>query len=245
LLDEVLKERPNAGDTFDHSRLLGLGLNLGFDDRITNEMRASMLEKDAIHPLDFGSFSVKPKGRSSVLAFRKAKKPTTTIQPMPTRTNKIFIVHGHDTGLKNAIRSYIGDLALTHVILHEQPDRGRTVIDKFEQESGCDFAVVTATADDFAVPAKGLPTKDPDSTLDKMKARARQNVIFELGYFVGKIGRGRVMLITDAGVELPSDLAGVVYTVRTDWTHKLWKELRAAGFSFTVDQIERATAIVS
>ena len=173
------------------------------------------------------------------------RSETVKVKPMATRTNKIFIVHGHDAGLKNAIRSYIGDLGLTPVILHEQPDRGRTVIEKFEQESGCDFAVISATADDLAATAKKLHTIDPSTAIAALEARARQNVIFELGYFVGKIGRGRVMLITDLGIELPSDFSGVVFTLRADWNHKLWKELKASGFSFTVEQIERATAVIA
>ena len=90
-------------------------------------------------------------------------------------------------------------------ILHEQPNRGRTIIEKFEEYAAASSIVlVLLTPDDLAASAS-----DPDET----KYRARQNVIFELGFFLGRLGRdsGRVILLHKGPIELPSDISGVVY----------------------------------
>jgi len=122
-------------------------------------------------------------------------------------------------------------------------DMGRTLIEKFEAESRCDYAVVFATGDDLADSVRELKRRAGKVKQDELRIRARQNVIFELGYFVGKLGRDRVMLITDPKLELPTDISGVVYTLRSEWVSKLWAELKAIGYSFSADQIQRATAI--
>ncbi|OGA67701.1 MAG: hypothetical protein A3G81_11210 [Betaproteobacteria bacterium RIFCSPLOWO2_12_FULL_65_14] len=91
------------------------------------------------------------------------------------------------------------------IILHEQPSMGRTVIEKFEDYAAdAQLAFVLLTPDDKVAPA--------DSSND-LKRRARQNVILELGFFLGKLGRlsGRVFLLHKGPIELPSDLSGVIY----------------------------------
>jgi predicted nucleotide-binding protein len=113
-------------------------------------------------------------------------------------------------------------LQLEAIILHEQPDAGRTIIEKFvdcADEVG--FAVVLLTPDDLGGSALA----------STHVARARQNVIFELGYFAGKLGRGRVCLLRKGEVEIPSDLYGVIYTdmdAAEGWKIKLVRELKAA-----------------
>ena len=117
--------------------------------------------------------------------------------------DKIFIVHGHDEGAKHKIARFIEDLDLTATILDEQPSRGQTIIDKFEahaDEAG--FAIVLLTSDDLGAP------KD---NKNELKPRARQNVILELGYFLHGLGRERVRVLHEEGVELPSDIHGIVY----------------------------------
>lgn len=117
---------------------------------------------------------------------------------------KIFIVHGHDDGSKLALKDYLQNtLGLgMPVILHEQPSLGRTIIEKFEaQAEDVDMVFVLLTPDDLL------------QSGDASKYRGRQNVIFELGYFYGRLkrNRGKVILLVKGHVEIPSDLAGIVY----------------------------------
>lgn len=117
--------------------------------------------------------------------------------------NKIFVVHGHDEGARDAVARFLGKLGLEAIILQEQPDRGFTIIEKFETyASQVSFAVVLLTPDDIG----GLASASVQAV------RARQNVIFELGYFVGKLGRGQACLLRKGDVEIPSDLYGVIYS---------------------------------
>jgi predicted nucleotide-binding protein len=126
--------------------------------------------------------------------------------PGPTDKTRVFIVHGHDEAMKEAVARFVSQhLKLTPVILHEQPNRGRTIIDKFESTaSAVGFAIVLFSADDvcgaFGDDGSGL-----------RKPRPRQNVVFELGFFVGKLGRQSVAVLYREGVEMPSDYQGVLY----------------------------------
>ena len=117
------------------------------------------------------------------------------------------------------------------IILAEQPDKGRTVIEKFESEgNNVGFAVVLLTADD----------KGRKNYARKMQDRARQNVVFEMGYFMALLGRERVLLLLQEGVEEPSDLKGVVYTPLDKegvWRYKLVKELREQGYEVSSDSL--------
>lgn len=111
------------------------------------------------------------------------KKDKQIIPKKASSSNKIFIVHGRNQGIKEAVARFIEKLDLEAVILHEKPSKGRTIIEKFSDYSDVYFAIVLLTADDIG--------KRKDSSEDS-KPRARQNVIFELGYFLGKLGRSRV-----------------------------------------------------
>ncbi|WFU01952.1 nucleotide-binding protein [Rhizobium sp. CB3171] len=149
---------------------------------------------------------------------------------MPT-SNKIFIVHGHDDGALNGLARFLEKLKLEVIILKEQPNQGRTIIEKYEASAAeVGFAVVLLTPDDVgsAVSAEG------------QNQRARQNVIFELGYFAGKLGRGRVCLLRKGNVEIPSDLFGIVYTemdAADGWKQALVKELKAAKIDFDANRM--------
>jgi predicted nucleotide-binding protein len=153
-----------------------------------------------------------------------------TAQPEPLPSNKVFIVHGHDETALQGVARFIERLRLEAIILREQPNQGRTTIEKFEdyaREVG--FAVVLLTPDDV-VSSKTVP---------EQCERARQNVIFELGYFAGKLGRGRACLIRKGHVEIPSDLMGVVYLdldEKEGWKLALVKELKAAKLQFSADR---------
>jgi hypothetical protein len=98
-------------------------------------------------------------------------------------SKRVFVVHGHDDGAKEAVARYLERLGLEAIILHEKPNEGRTVIEKVEAFSDVGFAVVLLTPDDL-----GAAKEDATS----LKARARQNVVLELGYFLGKLKRSRV-----------------------------------------------------
>jgi predicted nucleotide-binding protein len=145
--------------------------------------------------------------------------------------NEIFIVHGHDEGLKHEVARLIDKLGLTPIILHEQLDKGRTIIEKFEDHSDtCGFAVVLMTPDDIGC------HKDQCSN---QKPRARQNVIFELGYFVGKLGRQRVCALQKGDVELPTDYLGVLYKevdTAGAWKSILAKEISESGISLDLSK---------
>ncbi len=140
-------------------------------------------------------------------------------------SKKIFLVHGRDDGPKHEVARFVEELDLVPVILDEQADRGRTIIAKFEEEAEkVGYAVVLLTPDDEA---------RLRNSGNEFRLRARQNVIFELGFFAGKLGRRRVCAVIKGDLEKPSDYDGVVY-IRFDktdgWKLKLLRELKAAGF---------------
>jgi predicted nucleotide-binding protein len=143
--------------------------------------------------------------------------------------SKVFIVHGHDDAARHAVARFLEQLGLEAVILQEQSNQGRTIIEKFEDSAGeVGFAVVLMTPDDIAGPAAA-----PSSA-----TRARQNVIFELGYFSAKLGRGRTCVHRKGDVEIPSDLYGVLYIELDDrdgWKLEFAKELKAAGLKINMD----------
>jgi hypothetical protein len=132
---------------------------------------------------------------------------TQVLSDVPLPKPKTFIVHGRAETLKYQLKNYLQNtLGFPEpVILHEQPSLGRTIIEKFEDESfDVDLVFVLLTPDDeFA-------SSESDNL---QKRRARQNVIFELGYFMAKIGRksGRVLLLHKGPIDLPSDISGLVY----------------------------------
>jgi predicted nucleotide-binding protein len=142
--------------------------------------------------------------------------------------DKVFVAHGHGGG-EHAVAGFLRKLGLEAVILHERANEGRTIIEKFEARSDVGFAVVLITPDDVG----GL--KD-----GPQRPRARQNVILELGYFVGRLGRKKVCPLIEGDVELPSDVLGVVWVTldaHEGWHMKLAKELRAAGFDIDLNKI--------
>src|SRR5262249_39162867 len=145
-------------------------------------------------------------------------------QSAVSSNRNIFVVHGHNERIKEAAARFLEKLQLTPIILHEQPNLGRTVIEKFTDHSDVGFAVVLLTADDNGG-GVGVP-------LEKQMKRARQNVILELGFFLGKVGRKNVCALYEEGVEIPSDYHGVLFVKldeRGAWKIDLAKEIKAAG----------------
>ena len=144
---------------------------------------------------------------------------------------KVFLVHGRDTGPRESCARFLGQLGLEVVILHQQADQGQTVIEKFVKHSDVGFAVVLLTADDRG--------GESNTQFDAQKPRATQDVIFELGFFLGKLGRSRVCALYEENVELPSDYNGVIYVPiekGDGWKLRLAKELKAAGLEVDMNK---------
>ena len=155
--------------------------------------------------------------------------PSVRAEPAGT---SVFLVHGHDEALLHETARLLTNLELPTIILREQPNQGRTIIEKFEDYADVGFAVVQLTPDD-----RGGASQSP---FEEQQPRARQNVVLELGYFLGRLGRNRVCALYRRGVEIPSDYTGVAYVELDDrgaWRWELAKELKAAGFSVDLNRV--------
>ena len=161
---------------------------------------------------------------------------TGELQTDKSRTNlnvdplQVFIVHGHDHVSKSEMELFIKELGLDPVVLHREADQGLTLIEKFERHSDVGYAVVLLTPDDV------LSASDPPGAA--VERRPRQNVILELGFFIGRLGRDRVCCLSKRGVTLPSDISGLVYKAFShhidEVKYDVLKELRAAGYAVSM-----------
>lgn len=155
-------------------------------------------------------------------------------------TQNIFIVHGHDEAMREEVANFIREIGYIPIVLHERPNLGRTIIEKFEQEAASiSFAIILLTPDDFGAKV---------GQQNELNPRARQNVILELGYFVGKLGRQRVCPLYKGDVEIPSDILGVLYIpfdTESSWKLQLMREMEAADLVAKVSPILSAQAIES
>jgi hypothetical protein len=150
-----------------------------------------------------------------------------TPPPPAASCRRVFLVHGHDEGAKLAVSDFLRRVDLEPVVLEREPDGGRFVLEKFEDHADVAFAVALLTPDDPAGEAR----------------RARQNVMLELGFFLGRLGRARVRALYKRGVEVPSDMLGWLYIEMDEhgaWKHKLARELAHAGFPLDPDTWLRA-----
>jgi predicted nucleotide-binding protein len=181
-----------------------------FVDDVTDKVRRleSIIERLPLYTADRG-FTARPR--------------------MPARsgsaTRNVFVVHGRNNELKETVARFLSQLDLSPIILHEQASRGQTIIEKFEANSDACFAVVLLTPDDVGCIAK-------PKSLDDLRKRARQNVVFEWGFFVAALGRRNVCAIVAEGVERPSDMDGIVYIPLDQvgaWKMLLARELKAGG----------------
>ena len=153
-----------------------------------------------------------------------AKSKTSVIE------NSAFIVHGHNDAILQSVARFIESIDVKPIILFEQAGKGQTIIEKLESNSSVSFSIVLLTPDDLGKLA---------SSTEEPKPRARQNVIFELGFFIGVLGRSHVCALYDENVELPSDYRGVEY-VKIDaegaWKLKLAKEMKEAGLQIDMNK---------
>jgi len=162
------------------------------------------------------------------------EEPHDSSPPRDATNGPVFVVHGHDNATKvDVARTLLQMTGRDPIILHEKTDSGRTIIEKFEHyASTAAAAVVILSPDDVGGVAGTAP--------DRLKARARQNVIFELGWFYAKLERGRVVALLAGGVERPGDIDGVLYLPVDEsgaWRHRLGKELDAAGLDIDLHAI--------
>ncbi|MFC4212479.1 TIR domain-containing protein [Pedobacter lithocola] len=158
------------------------------------------------------------------------KKQTAKKLPGKSNSKKIFLVHGHDNELKEKTARFLEKLGLEPIILHEQSNQGKTIIEKFEANSDVAYAIVLLSPDDV-----GRSIKDNS---EKQNFRARQNVIFELGYFIGKLGRQSVCGLLKGAIETPSDYDGILYIQYDEadgWKLLLAKEMKNAGLSVNLN----------
>lgn len=185
---------------------------------------------DLLNHLEFGSQPVVKQAPSLQQA-----NVTSTVQPannsiFNTQTvnkkNKVFIVHGRDNEAKQEAARYIENVGLESIILHEQASSGMTIIEKIEHYAGeADFAIVIYTPCDKGRGA--FETKVP------ARDRARQNVVFEHGYLMAKLGRKNVCALVKGQIETPNDISGVVYVSMDQagaWKNDVNKELKACGY---------------
>ena len=151
----------------------------------------------------------------------------TEIKERKLDATKVFIVHGHDGELKSEVARFIEKLGLEPIILHEKASSGKTIIEKIEDYTDVGFGIVLYTPCD--VGAKNTETPN-------LKPRARQNVVFEHGFLIGKIGRKNVCALVKGEVEKPNDVLGVVYVSMSDnWKIALAKEMKDSESKYDID----------
>jgi putative nucleotide-binding protein containing TIR-like domain len=147
------------------------------------------------------------------------------------KNKKVFIVHGHDDELKESAARLVEKIGLEAVILHEQANEGLTIIQKLEKQADVGYAIILYTPCD-----EGRKKGSRNS-----KPRARQNVVFEHGLFMGKLGARRVCALRKSEVEMPSDAQGILYIEVKDgsneWKHEVAKELKNAGYDVDLNKI--------
>jgi predicted nucleotide-binding protein len=158
-------------------------------------------------------------------------EPKSNLTEIKIDLSKVFIVHGLDETAKLDVARFIEKLGLKAIILHEQVNSGQTIIEKFEEHSNVGYAIVLYTPCDVG------SKKGEEANL---QMRARQNVVFEHGYLIAKLGRRKVSALVKGKIELPNDISGVVYITMDD--HKAWKieiakELRNVGYTVDMNLI--------
>ena len=169
---------------------------------------------------------IKTKANAYKIIYQSDKKIENHI--INTANNQVFVVHGHDELTKLEVVRFIEKLGLEPIVLHEQPTAGKTIIEKIEKYSNVGFAIVLYTACDIGA---------LKSQKKKLNPRARQNVVFEHGYLIAKIGRNNVCGIVKDNVEIPTDISGLVYIpYNGNWRFELARELTSSNYSIDINK---------
>ncbi|MHA3103070.1 TIR domain-containing protein [Acinetobacter sp. ANC 3791] len=163
------------------------------------------------------------------LELPKAKTETIEHPQQVKLLKKAFIVHGHDNARKLETARFLEKIGFEAIILHEQASNGKTIIEKLEKYTDAGFGIVLYTPDDVGEEVKNKTNLQP---------RARQNVVFEHGLLIGKLGRDKVFpLVTDHSLELPGDISGMVYMSDHGWEIQLAKEIKALGYEVDFNKL--------
>lgn len=181
-------------------------------------------------------YITEPPGNKKVNVFieKRAQRMANRLETVPVKQSspdkeKVFVVHGHDNALKDETCVFLTGLGFEPIVLHRQPDGGLTIIEKFEKNADVKYAFVLLTPDDYGFKADELKKPENERVGE---FRARQNVIFELGYFIGKLGRQFVCCIYK-NVTVPSDISGLIYKNVNksieEVGYEIIKELKNAG----------------
>jgi TusA-related sulfurtransferase len=161
---------------------------------------------------------------------RKVVPSPVVLNQKQAPEGNILLVHGRDEAAKETLLEFLEKLGLGVLVLQEQPDGGRSLMEKVGESSSIHFAIILFTPDDIAAPSGSLKEK---------QTRVSQNVIFALGYFMGKLGRGKVCALFKEEVEIPLDYTGVAYIPldpRGDWRLLLAKEIKQAGIDIDLNR---------
>ncbi|MFT3886467.1 MAG: nucleotide-binding protein [Flavobacteriales bacterium] len=173
----------------------------------------------------------KLRAKTNLLKSTVSEKYAVAEKSMPLDKSQVFIVHGHDEEAKTKTARFIEKLGLKPIILHEQASGSKTVIEKIEAYSNVGFGIVLYTPCDIGAKNEENPN---------LKNRARQNVVFEHGFLIGKIGRENVCALVKDEIETPNDISGVVY-VKMDnedaWHLKIARELRNSGYEIDMNKV--------
>jgi|SRR5450830_33248 len=198
----------------------------------TYQERRDFIAAEFTPLLDYLEFKKKPvvmAGDAQALSAATAPQKIENAAAVPVNVRnkrKVFIVHGRDNEAKQEVARYISSLGLEPIILHEQASSGMTIIEKIEHyTSDADFALVLYTPCDHG---RGVhePKVHP-------RLRARQNVVFEHGYLMAKLGRENVCALVKGEIEIPNDISGVLYVALDTpgaWKIEVQKELKACGY---------------
>ena len=165
--------------------------------------------------------------------FKKISQKSTDKKDIVSNINdktKVFIVHGHDSEAKLEVARFIEKIGLEPIILHEQASDSQTIIEKIESYSDVGFGIIIYTPCDVGA-------KNEDSP--KLKNRARQNVVFEHGFLIGKLGRQNICSLVKGDVETPNDISGIVYISMdsSNWQIEFAKEMRASGYQIDMNKV--------
>lgn len=164
----------------------------------------------------------------------KSSLPNSSVEPTQRKNlamDEVFIVHGHDEEAKEKTARFVEKLGFKPIILHEKASSGKTIIEKIESYSYVGFGIVLYTACDIG----GKKTENPD-----LRNRGRQNVVFEHGFLIGKIGRPNVTALVKEDIETPNDISGVVYVFMDDagsWQFQIAKELQNSGYQVDLNKL--------
>ena len=161
---------------------------------------------------------------------REEPPPTALLDQSHLPGGNVLLIHGRDEAAKESLLEFLDKLELHPLVLHEQPDGGKSIIEKFGESTNIHFAIILITPDDIAAPRHKPKER---------QTRVSQNVIFELGYFVGKLGRGRVYALYKEGVEIPSDTSDTMYIPmdpRGGWRLLIAKEMKQAGMEIDLNK---------